>query len=425
MKKYIVTLFLLYAGMNLHSQTPLLGSLQNRQFPNSKLLGQLLLEHRQKLLPVIDQPSRYRLQIIYTQINRDKKNKPSFDHHFYNVSSEYNYPASTVKLPAAVLALEKINELKDRGVDKHTAMLTAPVRPNEKPVITDTSNASGQPSIANYIRKICLVSDNDAYNRLYEWLGQEGFNNRLHQLGFADAQIVHRLELALTETENRTTNAVTFAAPDGSTLWQQPVQVSTLKYAQRNDYLGKGYKQNRQLIQEPMDFSKKNCWPLPYIHQLVQWIMFPESQPKNQALKLTNDDYRFLQKHMSMLPHESQFPRYDSSHQWPTYVKFLYYGSERNIALKPGLRIFNKVGDAYGFLLDGAYFADFETGVEFILSAVVYCNEDGILNDNQYDYDTIGFPFMKQLGQVIYQYELGRPRKHLPDLSGFKFDYSH
>ena len=423
MKKYVVTLIALYIGMKVESQTPLLGSLQDRKFSNSKLLEDLFKEHHSKLMPVIEQPSKYRLQVIYTQINRDHNNKPSFDHHFYNVSDEYNYPASTVKLPAAVLALEKMNELKDKGVEKHTAMFSAPVREGESPVNYDTTSETGKPSVANYVRKICLVSDNDAYNRLYEFLGQEAFNKRLHQLGFADAQIVHRLEIALSETENRTTNAISFESPDGKLLWQQPMQVSSLIYAQRDDRLGNGYRQNRQLIEEPMDFSKKNRWPLSYIHQLIQWIMFPESQPKNQKLNLTGDDYRFLQKHMSMLPHESAFPRYDSTRQWPTYVKFLYYGSQPNITLKPGLRIFNKVGDAYGFLLDGAYFADFETGVEFILSAVVYCNEDGILNDNNYDYDTIGFPFMQSLGQVMYQYELGRTRKHLPDLKAFRFNY--
>jgi hypothetical protein len=89
----------------------------------------------------------------------------------------------------------------------------------------------------------------------------------------------------------------------------------------------------------------------------------------------------------------------------------------------PGLRIFNKVGDAYGFLLDVAYVADFENQVEFMLSAVIYCNSDGILNDDRYDYDQVGFPFMKLLGERIYAHELKRPREHKPDLTEFKFRY--
>lgn len=60
----------------------------------------------------------------------------------------------------------------------------------------------------------------------------------------------------------------------------------------------------------------------------------------------------------------------------------------------PGnIRIFNKIGDAYGFLNDIAYIVDFESKAEFILSATILCNANGIFNDDKYDYDTIGFLF--------------------------------
>jgi hypothetical protein len=29
-----------------------------------------------------------------------------------------------------------------------------------------------------------------------------------------------------------------------------------------------------------------------------------------------------------------------------------------------------------------------------MVTAVIYCNEDGIFNDDKYDYETVGFPFM-------------------------------
>jgi hypothetical protein len=91
----------------------------------------------------------------------------------------------------------------------------------------------------------------------------------------------------------------------------------------------------------------------------------------------------------------------------------------------PSIRIFNKVGDAYGFLTDAAYIVDFKNNIEFMLSANIYCNTDEIFNDDNYDYDTIGFPFMKNLGKVIYNYELKRQRKTKPDLSSFKMDYGN
>jgi hypothetical protein len=390
---------------------------------NSPVIEKILKDYKSALSPVLENPSKYRLQILYTQINRDNKNRPSFVQHAYRSGAEYFYPASTVKLPAAVLALEYINTLKKYGVDKYTSMLTDGVRPNEKPVLADSTSENGKPSVAQYIRKILLVSDNDAYNRLYELIGQEGFNKRLHALGFKDAQIVHRLSISLSETQNRETNPIRFVDAEGNLLYKQPARMSHLVYANRNDHIGNGYMKGDQLVSEPLDFSAKNRWSLSDIHQLVQWIMFPETQPKNNGLRLNADDYIFLRKYMSMMPQESSYPKYPTADYWPTYVKFLLYGSEKNAVVSPDIRLFNKVGDAYGFLIDGAYVVDFKNGVEFILSAVLYCNEDGILNDDAYDYDSIGFPFFKALGTAVYETELKRKKNVTPYLENFRFQY--
>ena len=91
--------------------------------------------------------------------------------------------------------------------------------------------------------------------------------------------------------------------------------------------------------------------------------------------------------------------------------------------MAPGIRIFNKEGDAYGFLNDVAYVVDFTNNIEFMLSATIYCNSDGIFNDDHYDYETVGYPFLKHLGQAVYDYELHRDRKHKPNLSYLQFDY--
>lgn len=59
----------------------------------------------------------------------------------------------------------------------------------------------------------------------------------------------------------------------------------------------------------------------------------------------------------------------------------------------------------------------------FFLSAVIYCNSDGILNDDKYDYNTIGLPFMKNLGKLIYDYEKANRRKNVIDMNSFIFKY--
>ena len=301
-------------------------------------------------------------------------------------------------------------------------MITEADGSGQTEVYNDPSTPDGRPTIEHYIKKILLVSDNDAFNRLYEFLGQEYINNTLHKMGYEDVQIVHRLEISLTEDENRSANRVRFLDTSGKLVYEKPLQQSQLVYAQRNTKMGKGFYRRGELVNEPFDFSKKNRMSLTTLHNIVRSVLFPSAVPKKQRFKITKDDYEFLRKYMSMTPLESKFPFYDKTNYWDNYVKFLFYGTEKDSS-KAGIRIFNKVGDAYGFLTDAIYFADYTNNVEFLLSAVIHCNSDEIFNDDKYDYDTVGFPFMKNLGQVIYQHELNRTREHIPDLSGFKFDY--
>lgn len=396
-------------------------------------LANLLRQYPERFQFVLANPD-HKIQVIYTQIDRRKNGKPLFTDHYFNIDdSAYFYPASTVKLPVAILALQKLNELKIRGLDKHSTMITEAAHSGQTEVYNDPTTPDGRPTIEHYIKKILLVSDNDAFNRLYEFLGQEYINKTLHIMGYKDVQIIHRLEISLTEEENRHTNPVRFfAAPSASfqrpkdtgtnLVYEKPLHQSQLLYAQRNTKMGKGFYRRGELVNEPFDFSKKNRMSLTTLHNIVRSVMFPEAVPKKQRFRLTKNDYEFLRKYMSMTPSESKFPFYDKNNYPDNYVKFLFYGNEKDNS-KTGIRIFNKVGDAYGFLTDAIYFADFDNNVEFMLSAVIHCNSDEIFNDDKYDYDTIGFPFMKNLGQVIYDHELKRKREHVPDLTRFRFNY--
>lgn len=73
----------------------------------------------------------------------------------------------------------------------------------------DFSAENKLPSVGHYIRKIFLVSDNDAYNRLYEFVGQKTINERLWQMGYKDVRITRRF-VKTTDEENRHTNPIRF-----------------------------------------------------------------------------------------------------------------------------------------------------------------------------------------------------------------------
>jgi hypothetical protein len=205
-------------------------------------------------------------------------------------------------------------------------------------------------------------------------------------------------------------------------VYQQRPVLNKKKYSARNETVGTGYYKNDVLINEAMSFATKNRMNLEYLTNMLKSVLFPQSVSAKQRFNLSENDYLFLRKCLSQTPTESISPQYDSAAYWPAYVKFLLYGSEKG-ALNNNIRIFNKVGDAYGGLIDIAYIVDFEKKIEFMLSARIYCNQDGILNDDKYEYESIGFPFMKNLGKTIYEYELKRHRNHTPNLTAFQISY--
>ncbi len=398
---------------------------QSNNKQTSGFLESLLKTRPEYFDDILKNHNELNVQIIYTQINRSEKGEVNLTPYFFNVNTDnYFYPASTVKLPIVLLALQKLQQLKDKGVDMNTAMITEPAFREQTTVYNDASSIDGKPTIAQYIKKILVVSDNDAYNRLYEFLGQDYINTEMKKKGYASVQILHRLNIYLTEQENRRTNIIKFLGADSSVLYEQSAQVNTVKYPVRKDLLGKGYYSGGKLINEAMDFSKKNRIGLQDLNKVMISLVFPDKVKPSERFNISESDRQYVLKCMSQYPTESLYPPYaaDTVNYWPAYGKFLLFGSDKGM-LPANIRIFNKEGDAYGHMLDVAYVVDFKNKIEFFLSAVIYCNNDGVLNDDRYDYDKVGFPFMKNLGKLLYDYELAREHKVKPDLSSLLFEY--
>jgi len=384
---------------------------------------EMILNSNSALKAAVANKDSLRIQIVYTKIDRNKRNKPTFTEYNYNLNNNiYFYPASTVKMPIALLALEKLNELNIKGLNKSTTMITDSSAKMQDYVYTQPNATDSRPTIENYIKQIFLVSDNDAFNRLYEFLGQEYIQKKLTEKGYPDAIIRHRLQISRTPEQNAKTNAIKFYDTSGKIIYEQSMQKSNAVFPSLDFKLGKGYMSKGKLVKEPFSFDTKNRVYLQDLHHILQSVLFPKQVDKNQRFNLTNYDYQFVRKYMSMFPGESDSPNYDTTYYWDAYCKFLYYGSEKGTK-NTSFRIFNKVGDAYGFLIDVTYVADLANNLEFMLSAVISCNQDGIYNDDHYDYESIGYPFMKNLGQAVLQYELSRKRKQKTDLTNFTFTY--
>jgi hypothetical protein len=396
----------------------------NAQTKTDKWLEQMIRQQASPFLKeILNQPDTFHYQFIYTKIDRDKKNQPHFTNYYFRVNrNEYFNPASMVKLPTALLALEKINTLSKYGVTKYTTMLTDSAYSHQTKVKYDSSAANYLPSVAHYVKKVFLISDNDAYNRLYEFVGQQQLNERLWQMGYRDTRITRRF-VSMNEAENRHTNPIRFMRGDSLLYAQMPAFNADPFDFHKKILIGRAhFDRNDSLINEPFDFTTHNNFPLEDMQQVMQSALFPNSMPAKKRFRLTPDDYAFLHRYMSEFPAESDYPHYDTTEFFDSYTKFFMFKAWRS-KIPPYIRVFNKTGWSYGFLTDVAYIVDFRNKIEFMVSGNIYVNSDGVLNDDKYEYEETGYPFFKEVGNIIYQYELKRKRKYTPDLSAFQFDY--
>ncbi|WP_114790323.1 serine hydrolase [Niabella yanshanensis] len=394
------------------------------QTKNSSWLKHQLRSNASPLLTkVLNQPDTFRYQIIYTKIDRDRKNSPKFANFYLNVNEDsYFYPASMVKLPTALAALEKISALKDKGIDKYTAMLTDSSYTVQTAVNADATSATRLPSIDHYIKKIFVVSDNDAYNRLYEFCGQQYLNETLWKKGYKNMRITRRF-VKMTAEENRHTNAIRFQKEGKTVYTQEPATSNATFDFSREILIGKAHlDQDDQLVNAPYDFTTHNKATLTDLQQMMQSVLFPGSVPESRQFNLTADDYKNLYQYMSEKPSESRFPSYDTTAFFDSYTKFFFFRDGKQ-KIPDHIRSFNKTGWSHGFLTDVCYIVDFKNNLEFMLSACIYVNEDQVLNDNKYEYIETGYPFFREVGKKIYEYELNRKRKVVPDLNKWKLMY--
>ena len=356
---------------------------------------------------IVNALDKHRVQIAYTQIDTSSIGTPQFKTWTYGLDEgRYFYPASTAKLPIVLLTLEKIKSLQRKGVDITTTTPFHIIDPKTGVYIAqkDSTHPDGVLTIAHLIKKIFLVSDNDAYNYLFDFLGTDAINEALANKGLKNTQIHHKF---LFGADNQSTWEYAFLKDKDTVYHQIALQSSFDRTNQglKDVQTGIGYMDKGQRIDQPMDFSKKNRISILDLQCIVQRVIFPKLFAPEERFDLDSADYAFVRYWMSRHTLESEAPKYtEVDGYYDSYVKFLIYGDTPG-KMDGQIRIYNKVGDAYGTLTDTAYIVSEQEGIAFLLTATVFVNDNQIFNDDNYEYDTLGFPFLGALGRAVLAYE--------------------
>lgn len=346
------------------------------------ILKETLASDNPKIKNVMVNPEAFELQIIYTQILRDKNNKVSFKDFTYHLdANNYYYPASTVKFPIAILALEKLNTIDNTSKDTQYSI-------------------EGQPEKLRFseeITKVFAVSSNEASTNLLEFIGFDYLNESMKAKGLTPFRVSNRV--SAPDAGNPITKPITLYKDDNTVVNLPAIQNKPSVPLQLNHLKkGIGYMKDDQLVNEPFDFSNKNYYPLETLHNTMKRIVFPEAFKESERFNLTEKDREFILYSMQNVPKNAG---YDPAIYYDGYCKFFMFGDTKE-NIPANIKIYNKPGDAYGSIIDCAYVVDEKNKIEFIVSATLLVNKDQVFNDDVYEIDTVGLPFLAELGRQLY-----------------------
>lgn len=353
---------------------------------------------------IVDDPI-FEFQCILTRIDMGPGNPilQSFTHNIE--ANNYFYPASTVKMPVAFLALEKIREIKTSYDIPETDTILFHIRTLDH--LKNGKNSTRVVNVYDQVEDIFAISDNQAFNDLFEILGHDLINERLRKKQITtQGAIVHRLGAGGLSAEDRQTANAYFVTHGLDTLFEVPERIASDMERTKLNHTSKGraFMKNNQRIEEAFDMSKKNHMPLEDLQQCLMRVIFPDQFSQEQQFDMSLADRSFLLHSMQRVPREHPAGQYDLDEYYDSYAKFFLFGDSKD-PIPDHINIYNKVGYAYGTVTDVAFIEDKKNRIAFFLAATLLVNENQTFNDDNYEYESLGIPFLAELGRRAYAYE--------------------
>ena len=358
---------------------------------------ELVLKSDPYLKEIIKDKEDYEIQVMLTKVNHNNTKIDFQNYQYQHDENQYFYPASTIKLPIVVLTLKKINELRSKGSD---------ITLKSKIILNNVDNYSNfklQDSITsfqNLIADIFLVSDNSASNILIDFIGYNYFNDEMQNAGFDRTYLNHKFNpdpyVNSTWQISDLDNSMISSINDNQKIIKADAKTNGLDKGERRYF-------NGEILDESLNFSEKNRFSITDMHNLIKYIFYPEIFDKANTFNLNVEDYDFIRYWMSRFTYEDIGEKFIGDEKFfETYNKFFIHGDEQSVSNEQ-IRVYNKIGQAYGTSIDNGLIKNYQNNVEFILTSTIYTNKNKVINDNLYEYDDIAEPFLAKLSRAIYK----------------------
>ena len=358
---------------------------------------ELVLKSDPYLKEIIKDKEDYEIQVMLTKINHNNTKIDFQNYQYQHDENQYFYPASTIKLPIVVLTLKKINELRSKGSD---------ITLKSKIILNNVDNYSNFKlkdsitSFQNLIADIFLVSDNSASNILIDFIGYNYFNDEMQNAGFDRTYLNHKFN-----PDPYVNSTWQISDLDNNMISSINDNQKIIKADDKTNGLDKGESRyfNGEILDESLNFSEKNRFSITDMHNLIKYIFYPEIFDMANTFNLNVEDYDFIRYWMSRFTYEDIGEKFIGDEKFfETYNKFFIHGDEQSVSNEQ-IRVYNKIGQAYGTSIDNGLIKNYQNNVDFILTSTIYTNKNKVINDNLYEYDDIAEPFLAKLSRAIYK----------------------
>ncbi len=333
---------------------------------------------------------KYRFQFVATSFKEGKIAKSvSYG------TDQYYYPASLVKVPTALVFLEI---MKERNI------------PMDSYPVFDTVNACGSTkfvdicndhhvSFEQMLKELLVVSDNHFYNALFHIITPEQLNARLKAKGFEGIKIyraftgcdpVDQLRTYPFKIEGSTIGGASYH--QSSSEMDSTVLNAEYEYTEDRLFGSKHENSEGEIVDGPYDLNYQIEIPLDQMHQIMLAFMYPNLVQESQRWNITSKERAYLEELLGAYPSEIE----GSYRSLKRYDDFEYKYVRNTEGYAEG-RTFGKLGLSYGFASETVYVPSEGVGNGVLLTYSVYVNSNDIVNDGEYDYETVARPFAEAL----------------------------
>lgn len=360
---------------------------------------------RERLAALMYEPDKSRVQVLLSEIVEEPGQPPTLKSSDWRAGQEYFYPASAIKLCGAVAALERLNELrrtKEPNLTEHTPLAFNPLQKGKPLIEKDADNLEGGVlTLAHLIREAGLVSDNDAFNRLYDFCTPQWLNERMWRAGLPSVRLRHRLSDDTGKEKQKISPTIELRYPDhtgalGPTFYEL---VEDREF--KGHFVGRSHMVGDEKVRGGMSFFFKNVMSLADLQKCLVRVARPDiALEGGEPFDLTEEQRAFLMEALSQYPGDSVNPVYPRDKFPDDHSKFFLPGLAR-VVPKEQLCVYDKSGWAYGFVTDNAYIVDTQSKRAFFLSVTVWADSDHCLNDDKYDYESVSKPFLADVAEIV------------------------